>query len=366
MVFKPKSSAIDRAVLFFLFVCILSVVGSPFVKSSFYGFITKTVEWFVIYYLVLEVFTEKRHIFIALGITVFTGIATVLDSLWQFYFSQRDIFLGYQIVKGERATASFKTANTFAGYLTLLIPLVFVLMPQSRRLKMVLLSAVILSFWSLAVSFTIGAVGSILMGGIFFSLWILQIKKNQYFFAVSSFCLLIFVIVFWVWTESNMGIKALFNHRLTSWQWRLTIWNDALVMIRESPLFGHGVNTFMRIFQVYDNSARYSPTYAHNCFIQLAAETGLVGLGAFLWIVWGIAKTALRSARLFYSYGQDKMGIICLGILSGVIAFLGHSFIDTNLYSLQLSAFFWYVIGLLFSVENLFSHSTTFLQPIKK
>src|SRR5262245_46418902 len=71
--------------------------------------------------------------------------------------------------------------------------------------------------------------------------------------------------------------------------WRSQIWEDSLEMIARRPFFGHGPNTYMPVFQEfrrkYDGNFYYGPTYAHNCYVQIAAEIGLAGLAAFLWII---------------------------------------------------------------------------------
>ena len=57
---------------------------------------------------------------------MFTSLATVLDSLSQFYWTHKDIFFGYG-VRDNRATGGFHHANDLAGYLTFVIPVTMVL-----------------------------------------------------------------------------------------------------------------------------------------------------------------------------------------------------------------------------------------------
>jgi len=115
--FKPEPTPLNIPIAY-----ILSVTSSAFFAQSFHNFFTKTLEWFIIYFLVVEVFKDKKHISIALGIFIFTAFATVSDSLVQFYITHKDIFLGRVIDPGSRATAGFKTSNGLGGYLTILIP----------------------------------------------------------------------------------------------------------------------------------------------------------------------------------------------------------------------------------------------------
>jgi len=148
---KPESTFLNTPIAFFLFACILSVTSSAFFEQSLQNFLTKTLEWFIVYFLVVEVFKEKKHIYIALAIFVFTAFSTVLDSFFQYYITFKDIFLGHVIEPGSRATAGFKTSNGLGGYLTIFLPslLAWVLLGnQKYRYRLGASFIFALSIWS--------------------------------------------------------------------------------------------------------------------------------------------------------------------------------------------------------------------------
>jgi putative inorganic carbon (HCO3(-)) transporter len=96
------------------------------------------------------------------------------------------------------------------------------------------------------------------------------------------------------------------------------------------------------------------PRYAHNCYLQVAAETGLVGLAAFLWLLWSLmsqlAKAAFKTSL--------KEHVILLGCFAGLLAFLIQSAVDTNFYSLRQAALFWVVSGLAIGLAQQTSQKT--------
>ena len=75
---------------------------------------------------------------------------------------------------------------------------------------------------------------------------------------------------------------------LNSFAWRNFLWEGSFAYIWRQPIFGYGLHSF----PFYSAEFFYPTpggTYAHNDYIQVLFETGLVGLIAFLWIFWRCA-----------------------------------------------------------------------------
>jgi len=130
-----------------------------------------------------------------------------------------------------------------------------------------------------------------------------------------------------------------------SWDVRMQLWKEALCVIRDHPLWGAGLNTYALVIRPY-KSFYFGEAYAHNSFLQMAAETGVLGLLSFLWILFGYFKNGFRHL-------SNSRNSLVLGLMSGVLAFLAQSFVDTNLYALQLVVLFWFMLGLTFAVINI-------------
>ena len=52
--FKPKESVLTSVISFFLLVCLLSALGGLWPGKSLHGILTKTLEWFIIFYLIIR------------------------------------------------------------------------------------------------------------------------------------------------------------------------------------------------------------------------------------------------------------------------------------------------------------------------
>lgn len=355
-------SYLNLSIGLFIIACLFSVAGSPMRADSFENFLTKTMEWFVVYFLIIDTFKDKKHIYVAMGIFLFTAFSTALDSIYQYHISFKDIFYGREIEAGGRATAAFRTPNNLGGFLTFVIPGFFTMIfmrNQHKRLKVIGIVGFVVCAWSLILTFSRGAWTAIfiaLLIGCCVYLWITQKKKWLAAFLITA---LVVTSMFLI----SGRMTYLLNKRSDTVVWRYGIWNDSLEMINDRPIFGHGINTYMRVFQQYRTDDKSDPTYAHNCFIQLTAETGLLGLTAFLFLIVRIFSESFLI--VFRNIKIDKN--LCLlsgGILIGVLAFLIQSVFDTHWYNLQLSVYFWYMVGVLFSINNLFKN--TFMHDIKE
>ena len=80
---------------------------------------------------------------------------------------------------------------------------------------------------------------------------------------------------------------------------RLCMADAGLHMIAERPLFGMGPDEVQRRYAIYRHptAPRYWVPHLHNSLLQLGAESGLVTLAAYLWMIGVSVATALRRYR---------------------------------------------------------------------
>ena len=345
--FRPIPTFLDVPILCFLAAALLSLCGSFYFEQSFHGFLTKTLEWFIVYFLVVEVFNHNKYFNIFLGVLFFTSLAVGVDAILQFYFLKKDIFLGRELARGG-ATAAFKHANLLGGYMATIIPVVLAAICAVPKVfvKVCLGCVLLILIWSLGITFSRGAWLGCLAGVLFF---LYTLKRKIFVWGIFILILLICGAGILLSQQTKTLLRLTADNIHDTMSWRLGVWEDSVKMIKDKPAFGHGVNTYMMLFQEYRRKymgyADYSPTYAHNCYIQLAAETGVFGLAAFLWIFLRLFKKVIAQTR---EIGQNTTSsIFSIGLLSAVLTFLAHSAVDTNFYSLQISILFWILTGLL-------------------
>jgi O-antigen ligase len=103
----------------------------------------------------------------------------------------------------------------------------------------------------------------------------------------------------------------------------------ALRMWRDFPVFGSGLGSFPVVFPRYSAEGTLeSYTHAHNDYLELAAETGLLGIGLLGLLVSLSFAAALRAQQL---RKDPVMRGISFAAMMGIIALMIHSTVDFNL-----------------------------------
>jgi O-antigen ligase len=126
---------------------------------------------------------------------------------------------------------------------------------------------------------------------------------------------------------------------------RSDIWTVGERMIRHSPLNGVGAGNFPI------SSVHYllqpgvierpefivdTPKVAHNIFIEVWAELGLVGLVMFLTIIGSAVGFAGRAALMFKRNGDERMELLARAIVVSQVAFLSAGLFLSEEFSKQL------------------------------
>ncbi len=113
---------------------------------------------------------------------------------------------------------------------------------------------------------------------------------------------------------------------------RLAIWIGALRMVRDHPLLGTGYGTFVQAWAQYqDDPALAGKPTAHNVFLNFAAETGLLGLAAFLTFMGAGFAGLLR--RIRSSRGDPHVDGLWVALFSASVAIVVQQLFDGTIMS---------------------------------
>jgi O-antigen ligase len=120
-------------------------------------------------------------------------------------------------------------------------------------------------------------------------------------------------------------------------------------MFLAHPLTGVGPGNYTLAYPAFAVGTWYaSRGHAHNYYIHLAAETGVIGLLAYLALLAGVAYQAIVSLRRANSTFWRSAAIGCCGIIAAVV---GHDLLE-NMHVLSMGIQLAAVWGLLVALEE--------------
>lgn len=125
---------------------------------------------------------------------------------------------------------------------------------------------------------------------------------------------------------------------------RLGLWEEALQVFDHDPVIGTGFNTYA----YRENLGGFRDT--HNMYVKVLVETGVIGIGIFLLLLWKM----YRAGRRLYKTGRDPffrgLGLAFAGLMAS--AALVNVFGDRWTY-LQVGGYTFVLLGLVIRAQQI-------------
>ena len=239
----------------------------------------------------------------------------------------------------SRAFGNFPSANSFAGFLILFIPISIGLLLRETNIRLRLWLALAAVSMSTALYFTFskGALLAVVVGLGLMAFGRLAPEKGavKYLFLPFGLGVLAVLYVFGAFFDFNSAAA------LANVSGRIELWRGAWAIVIEHLFLGIGPGAFGTEFTGYQTGAVFS-RYAHNTYLQVAAEQGFVGLMTFLLVIGVIMTHAWR--LMVEDRSDDKW--LRLGLIGAMAAFFIHNLVDYTWYIPGVAIAFWIIAGL--------------------
>jgi O-antigen ligase len=355
-----KLSAVNIALYLFVAVSAPSFFNTSDLALSVRAFFFKTIKFAAVFLAAQEVFNTKERVknFIIMG--MLSCIVIIADGFIQHYVTHVDILHSYPSFQFCEAsilvprlslspyettflgfpTASFPFPNDFASWILVMIfpAAAFTFLGKGSWRGRVLSG---LCFAGLFFLLVLTKARSAWIG-FFASLLLLPLLKFPNIKRVYAALLVLSIFTVPFVAKKDVRDAILSSSSIAD---RHVMWANGWKIFKEHPVIGNGLNTFFVNYMEVreDEHKNKKGSYAHNCYLQMAADIGSVGLASFLGFV---ALLLIGAARSLSSLKGGFCYPLQLGLITGISAYLVHSFFDTSLYSLNLAALFWIVAGL--------------------
>jgi len=285
--------------------------------------------------------SDKKVIKLAVNMMIISSLFTCFHGIYQ-YLSDVPMKSGWVDASLNanlkvRVFSTFENPNLYAEYLIMIIPLsISCFFAEKKALARIFyFVAGMLQVGALAITYSRGGFIGLVAGlGVYV---ILLNWKLIFAFVPAGFVGLALA------PDSIIDrIKSIGDLNDSSNFYRYNIWTKSVEIVKEfwSTGVGLGFNSFRAISPYYITTA--NPYHAHNTYLELTIEIGLIGLCVFLLMFVQLFRMTVRmmsSLKPFNKY-------IAVGTFAGIVSIMVHGVAEHVLYNPKVILSFWLMVGI--------------------
>jgi O-antigen ligase len=143
--------------------------------------------------------------------------------------------------------------------------------------------------------------------------------------------------------------KLLLNAEDPTLRIRIALWQAGWEVFKDYPLTGCGFRCMDKLVSSYPDPTGYVERLRgmHNNFIQIAVDTGLLGLSTWVGIWFYFFLLLYQRAKALNGDTDERW--VVLGSAAGAIAFLTGGLFETNFYDSEVAMTLYFLMALPFS-----------------
>ncbi len=332
---RPKIFSYIRCWIFFLLVCVISIAFSPDAIKAFKALLQQA-GFMLIFLIPFFIVKDEQDKKFWLKVLIFSSLLPVGLADFALVSRNRSLFLN-TVDAGLRLQGSFTHPNILAFYVVLVLVVAFFITKtkcfvltsvQKNMIRLYMLNLVVILIATKTRS-------ALLSCWLIFAMYGL-LKEKRYFFMVLFLTSLLILT-----PQVQERVRGLFSKtssraelRKNSFDWRMRLWSSSMPLIRQKPIVGRGLGSF-KILSPTFFSVVGGGSLAHNVYVELLFETGILGLMSYLGFFLLLMKE-------FYLKIKDKTKNLSLESAVVFSFLIGHLVICLSDNMLDYVAFNWY------------------------
>jgi O-antigen ligase len=315
----------------------------------------RVLTYAMLFWILLNRFREReqveRVIVTIIGVGFFLAVFAIIHK----YSSNGKLYWIRETAQGGEPFGPYVNRNHFAGYMEIALPLTigYILAQspfraarlamrerlrlwtsQSTSKSILLLFAAIFMGAALILTGSRGGLVSFAGSMVFFVVMAIMKRTARSRAVRLALACCGLTLIAAIWIGGNSAFLSLERLEKTiqepSTEERAVLWRDTWRMANDYARLGSGFNTFEGVFPAYKTSTTQMIfQYAHNDYLQLLAEGGIVAFGLVIWFI--VAWYRKVTARWFTRHDPFAAYLTLAG-MTAVFALLIHSLTDFNLH----------------------------------
>lgn len=244
-----------------------------------------------------------------------------------------------------RVYSVFGNPNILAEYLIMIIPISVGLFWHSKKLlkKLIFLGTSLIMSLALVLTMSRGGWIGFAMSALIF---IVLVEKRLLLSLIP-----ISIGGVYLLPESIMNrILSITNFKDSSNAYRFKIWEITSQIIRDHKMIGVGFG-YLPFKETYVTYIRtMSVSHAHNTYLQILAETGIIGFSVFLAFFVVLFKYAYID---LIKSGDSYIRTMAAGLIAGIGALLTQGIVENVFYMPKIILTFWILVSFIFTLSKI-------------
>lgn len=329
----------------FLILGLISILIAPEKILSFRSLLS-VFTYFAVFVIPYHLIRSKAAYIACIKVILYSAIVPILFVIKELIFPAASTN-----INGFRLYSTFSHPNIFAFYMVLIGSVCLYILKSSlfiSEIKLKKIAGVILFLSILCLLGTKTRSAWIAM--IFVVATYAYLSERKYLIYLVASGLVAMAIpsiqdrVFDIFQSSDVDAALAHEGSLNSYAWRKLLWTSSWDFIKQSPFFGHGYNTFAYYsLDFFPLQATYGFD-AHNAYVQIAFDMGLLGLLGYLLLLGQMLMKCLLTLKI------DRGNSVVFGL---AIAYCLVNYSDNMLFYLSFNWYFWFFFGAFFAFHNL-------------
>jgi O-antigen ligase/Flp pilus assembly protein TadD len=342
-------------------------------KKATLGEFFRMASYVAFYALTVQLLSKKENLKKTVTILVVFASLLSLFAILQHFLPNGRIYWIRKLTQGGSPFGPYVNRNHYAGLMEMIFPLVlgiflyhkphvpyqslrdritgFFNLQRTNIYLLLGFSAVLVAtsvFLTLSRSGIVSlCVSMICFGGIF----LVRGKEKKRGLIIAVIFVLIVLSVGWFgWNPILERFETIRNPQGDISELRLGIWRDSGNIIRDFPLFGTGIGSFINIYPRYRTvPGEIIAGHAHSDYLEILTDGGVIALLLFAWFLLALLT---KSYRVFLKRRETYSIYLFIAAVSGIVAILVHGFTDFNLRTGANGLYFFFLSGLAVSAAN--------------
>lgn len=359
----PTITPIHLLVLLYWGIATVATALSPVKMAALTGW-TKLTLYLLLFALAARVLRSPRFRSWIIALYLHVALIVSVYGLQQWFFGAAALATWVDpessMTKTTRVYSFLGNPNLLAGYLLPAVVLSLVAVFAWRRWmpKLLALTMFVVNTACLIVTFSRGGWIGLLVAVFVLLLSLLYLLSVQLppFWRTWSLPLLlgsmaaVLAIAFLFVEPVRDRFVSIFAGRGdSSNNFRINVWAAVIEMIKDRPFLGIGPgNTaFNKIYPLYQRP-RYNALSAYSFLLEVAVETGFIGLACFVWLLIVTLNTGLQQLKRLRETGSREV-LWLIGAIASLLGILAHNTFDTVLYRPEVNTLWWLMVAIIAS-----------------